>query len=111
MCAGLSIFGGKTAVMFHIVNSPSCASSPPTINMICLHDESDDESEVTIYRLHMKTHMHFLVLCINDYYANFAYMPLEIHFMMHVHLLNPLRPGGHLVVASKGVKCACSCVQ
>ena len=40
-------------------------------------------------------------------------MPLEIiiHFMMHVHLLNPLRSGGHLVVASKGVKCACSCVQ
>ena len=99
MCAGLSIFGGKAAVMFHIVNSPNCASSPPIINMICLHDES---------RLHMKTHMHFLVLCINDYYAIFAYMPLEIHFMMHVHLLNPLRPGGHLVV---GVKCACSCVQ
>ena len=58
----------------------------------------------------MKTPIHLLVLCINDYYANFAYMPLEIitHFMMHVHLLNPLRSGGHLVVASKGVKCASS---
>ena len=34
-----SIFGGKAAVMFHIVNSPSCASSPPTINMTCLMNQ------------------------------------------------------------------------